>query len=238
MRKIYFALLTFCALSASAQVITFSPNDTITTNLVIANGTDQVEATLTAANPGTATKNIRWTLMEANLQSGWTDLQICDPQHCWVEDTVGSTHSFNLTAGGSGLFKVDFISNCAPGPGKVRLKTWEPADSANTTQYITFSFDLTASANCATGVAEFKTDNIRFYPNPVKEELKIIGATGIKNMRADVFNVIGSKVLSKSFENNGAAESEIGAEGLDQGVYFVKLYSNNKLIATKKFSKE
>lgn len=238
MKKIYLAFLTMCALTASAQMITFSPNDTIHSNLVIANGTDQMEATLTVANPAATTKNIRWTLMEASLQTGWTDLQICDPQHCWVEDTVGSTHSFNLTAGGSGIFKVDFISNCIPGPGKVRLKTWEIADSANTIQYITFTFDLTASSNCVSGVADFKVDNVRFYPNPVKEDLKIMGVAGIKNMRADIFNVIGTKVLSKTFENNGTSETEVSAESLDQGVYFVKLYSNNKLIATKKFSKE
>ncbi len=235
MRKIYFTILTFCALSASAKLVTLAPNDTVITSLAIPGATDQIEATMTVTNPAATTKNIRWTLIEANLQTGWTDLQICDPQHCWVEDTVGSSHSFNLTAGGSGLFKTDFVTNCIAGPAKIRIKTWETADSANTVQYITFIYDL---SGCATGVADFKADNIRFYPNPVKEELKIMGASGIRNLRADVFNVIGSKVLSKSFENNGAAESEIGAEGLDQGVYFVKLYSNNKLIATKKFSKE
>ncbi len=235
MRKTYFAFLTFCTISASAQMVTFAPNDTVNTTLAIPGATDQIEATMTVTNPASTTKNIRWTLMEANLQSGWTDLQICDPQHCWVEDTVGSSHSFNLTAGGSGLFKTDFITNCIAGPAKIRMKTWETADSANTVQYITFIFDL---SGCATSVSDFKTENIRFYPNPVKEELKIIGVSGLRNLRADVYNVIGSKVLSKSFENNGTTETEIGAEGLDQGVYFVKLFSNNKLIATKKFSKE
>lgn len=235
MKKIYFTILTFCALSASAQLVTFSPNDTIITTMAIPGATDIIEASLTATNPSSTVKNMRWNIADSSLQSGWDNFQICDPKTCYGNVAIGTTYAFNFIPGASGIFKPDFITNCIAGPGKVRLRIWENADSANTVQYITFIFDL---SGCATGVADFKADNIRFYPNPVKEELKIMGVSGLRNMRADVYNVIGSKVLSKSFENNGTTETEIGAEGLDQGVYFVKLFSNNKLIATKKFSKE
>ena len=65
-----------------------------------------------------------------------------------------------------------------------------------------------------------------------------MGLTDTKNARIELYNVIGSKLMTKTLEFSSADEAELNTETLDQGVYFVKLFSNNKLIATKKFSKE
>lgn len=239
MKKLLLGLTTLCSLSMNAQLISFTPNDSASVTQTITNGSDVVEVFLSAENTTNMSKSLKWSKAELTIPKEWGNFQVCDPGHCWGSDAFTIPHSYTLGANATGIFKIDLNTYCVPGSGKVRLKTWETADSANTLQYITFLFDVTASANCVnTAINDFKTENLRFYPNPVKDQLKITGLTDAKNARIELFNVIGSKLMTKTLELSSADEAELNTETLDQGVYFVKLYSNNKLIATKKFSKE
>ena len=129
--------------------------------------------------------------------------------------------------------------SCKLSAGKIRLKIWERADSANTIQYITFQYDLTSAANCvATSISEATKSSIRIFPNPVKDKLNINGLSEIENLRIEVYNLIGSKVFSKTTDNANAESAVINTDFLGNGIYFAKLFSGDNLIVTKKFTKE
>jgi hypothetical protein len=84
-----------------------------------------------------------------------------------------------------------------------------------------------------TGLEENETqNNILLYPNPAKERLYINTSIPIKQMT--ICNLLGQEIQKY---NNLETTSSINISGLNEGVYFVKIYTE-KAVHTTKIIKE
>lgn len=72
----------------------------------------------------------------------------------------------------------------------------------------------------------------KIYPNPARNFIKIENAENTKCQSVGIYNYLGQLVL----ELNGNKET-IDISGLNDGIYFVKLYHSNGIIETIKFLK-
>lgn len=85
----------------------------------------------------------------------------------------------------------------------------------------------------ATGVKENteKLQSAFVYPNPAQNEIKVfVNNTNNETINLQVIDALGKTVLIK---NNCSTET-ISVSELEQGFYFTRIYSNNKLISTNK----
>lgn len=80
-----------------------------------------------------------------------------------------------------------------------------------------------------TGLAENETqNNILLYPNPAKERLYINTSIPIKQMT--ICNLLGQEIQKY---NNLETTSSIDISGLNEGVYFVKIYTEKAVLSKK-----
>tara|TARA_B110000093_G_C12709684_1_gene301628 strand:- start:136 stop:579 length:444 start_codon:yes stop_codon:yes gene_type:complete len=85
------------------------------------------------------------------------------------------------------------------------------------------------SLDCATaGVDDQNLLAIAVYPNPAKDKLCILGLS--KPSKVSIYNVLGKLVFSET------TSSEVDLEGLQTGVYIVKIRDQQKE-TTRKFIK-
>ncbi len=87
--------------------------------------------------------------------------------------------------------------------------------------------------------AVFEKNNLRIYPNPVSQVLKIaianFNTAEKKEYRLEIINTLGQSVL-KSKAISSLSEIDVGA--LQNGIYFLQVFNQNKLLVTEKFVKE
>lgn len=115
----------------------------------------------------------------------------------------------------------------------VRLRCYEHNEEC---LYSDFSFDESiydCYTPLYTGLEENETqNNILLYPNPAKERLYINTSIPIKQMT--ICNLLGQEIQKY---NNLETTSSINISGLNEGVYFVKIYTE-KVVHTTKIIKE
>ncbi len=79
----------------------------------------------------------------------------------------------------------------------------------------------------ATTNTEKSGDDVKLYPNPVKDYLII---TNVENSKIEIFNVLGSVIYSTYSDNNS---TKIYTNDLSIGTYYVKIYKDNDFIIRK-----
>ena len=79
------------------------------------------------------------------------------------------------------------------------------------------------------GVAEFG-ESLKIYPNPTSGVLNIQGAE-MKSL--EVYNTIGQCVMTQEVNSNGI---QLNTESLNNGVYFLRVHSNDGTILNRTFS--
>lgn len=82
--------------------------------------------------------------------------------------------------------------------------------------------DYTLNVEEALGTTGFDRDAFRYFPNPAKDQLTIVGSARID--RVAVYNVIGQQVIEKNFEN---ATAVLSVSALAPGTYLVKATSGD-----------
>ena len=88
---------------------------------------------------------------------------------------------------------------------------------------IEIDFDI---SNCNTlSLAKIDLTHITAYPNPVKDILSINSTNLIQKI--EVYKAMGKKVISSSYKN------EVDFSNISKGIYHVKIYLNQKIIAKK-----
>jgi len=103
------------------------------------------------------------------------------------------------------------------------------------------SFTYTTSAELAHGMIvdvpeTIIADNITIYPNPVTQTANIeFVLSNETNMEIAVLDMLGKNVmyLYEGIMNTGHHKIQFDASSLAQGIYFVKLQSNNEIITKK-----
>jgi len=127
------------------------------------------------------------------------------------------SRAFYTTAGNwnTAAWDMTDVWNICDGEGYPWLR-WQNID-CNTSELVS----ITAS------------DGILIYPNPVKDELRIVGDVPFDNLPFTIYNLSGSQIVNGQWLNG----QSINVSALPQGVYFVKI-TTDKGIVTKKFVKE
>ena len=95
--------------------------------------------------------------------------------------------------------------------------TWNlTVDSTNTTYFF--------NSNCVLSVDDFENLNsLSIYPNPVHNKLNLENPKQISLDKVYVFDMTGKKVKSFSL-----IDESINIESLEQGIYFIKVMSENR----------
>jgi murein DD-endopeptidase MepM/ murein hydrolase activator NlpD len=87
-----------------------------------------------------------------------------------------------------------------------------------------------------TGIsAQDNLTGITIYPDPVVNELKIYSAGTERIVQADVFSMVGEKILSHSFQ--GENNSVLDVQSLSPGIYFVTIRNEKNSTITRKIVK-
>ncbi|WP_439129050.1 Ig-like domain-containing protein [Polaribacter sp.] len=81
-------------------------------------------------------------------------------------------------------------------------------------------------------VNRFKNVSLSFYPNPVKNYLNLDTGSDLSVKKVEIFNIIGSKVLSITNKNS------INLKKLKSGIYVVKALINNEYSKSFRIVKE
>lgn len=168
-----------------------------------------------------------WYVLDFNKPMGW-DIDFCDPYECFSKINSGSTESFTLNKGASGIMKGDFYFNNTNGAGSVTVVIKSKKNPLTNADTITLNG--TAWVTAVNEVSANKT--ISFYPNPVKDQLtfKFPVKEGIS---VEIYNVLGMRV--KTFNHSNATTS-VNIGDLQNGIYFLRFTDNGKLY-TKQFTK-
>jgi len=90
---------------------------------------------------------------------------------------------------------------------------------------------FSATLCAATGIDDLENvDGISIYPNPTKNIINISSAV-IKNSEVAIYNMLGEMI----YQNNSTTKNTITVDMTNQpnGVYFVKVKSDNKVITSK-----
>jgi len=164
-----------------------------------------------------------------------------------VSDNEGNLASVNLkwgTATGSytgGTIEMA-LNNAKVAPQYI-TKTAIPAQAANTMVYYvvvatdaksatTTSTEQSYKVDPSTGVETAVANSIRLFPNPATSVLNVAGEN-IKFIA--LTNLAGQEIATLSAVNN---QTSIDVEGLEKGIYFVKVTTTEGAIFVNKFIKE
>jgi hypothetical protein len=92
------------------------------------------------------------------------------------------------------------------------------------------SFNYTGGDACATALGvedqQLASNAVKLYPNPANKGIVTVDAGDLKVSKVEIYSILGAKVL----ETNKTA---IATNGLQAGVYFVKIYADGKSITKK-----
>jgi endonuclease I len=149
-----------------------------------------------------------------------------------ITDSDGSISSANLKWGTESDSYTNTVSMSSSGntySGKI------PVQLAGTTIYFLIDatdnlseqkeFSSTYSVIGSTGIIELTDNNLKIYPNPVKDYLNIELSNGEKIKTIELFNIVGEKVLEMSSINSSEFILSIGT--FSKGIYFIKIDVGN-----------
>jgi hypothetical protein len=91
---------------------------------------------------------------------------------------------------------------------------------------------MSSSAGCgSTGINDqIENGNIQLYPNPAKDEITIESLNNLIIDEVEIFDITGRMVLT---EIPKATQSRVNIETLMAGTYFVRIWSENRMLQKK-----
>jgi hypothetical protein len=172
------------------------------------------EAKVTVRNNTSQTLPLRWVRRNENTPYNW-ETAVCDEQ-CYTPQT--SARSLTLLPGQTRTLRVNFYHRGVSGFGSTDLVLYNPYDSTNTSQTISFSGNAgsVSSNNNISNRSESQT--IKVFPNPPTNYIQIDENDVVR--RIEIYNAIGRKLLSYNVESSGEKYS---ISALPSGMYFVRL---------------
>jgi len=186
-----------------------------------------IELKDTVTTQGYAAFTFKMTSDSSNCSSGYTDF--------WFVDQIGDT--INEWTG-SGMWMpnpadpmfdtTEYIIQLKPGYPSF------PADFSGNLQV--WNPDCTIPFTLATLTTNELTDsnlNIQFFPNPTGDHISVLNTSPFPMTSLEVYAANGSLVLSEPLHTDF-----ISVKKLNPGIYFVKLYSDEKVLAVKKMVKD
>ncbi|HAH25106.1 MAG TPA: hypothetical protein DCL77_15340 [Prolixibacteraceae bacterium] len=92
--------------------------------------------------------------------------------------------------------------------------------------------------NSITGTTIINGSELKIYPNPVKELLRINFGNPVQgSLFIDILNIAGQKVYSQVLKADGFNQAAVNIQHLRSGIYFLRITNGQYLIADRKFIK-
>jgi len=114
---------------------------------------------------------------------------------------------------------------------EVKLKAVAGSDFSEYTQQVVVLKSIT-------GTDIINQSEVKIYPNPVKEMLKInFGNPVHGNLYIEIMNIAGKKVHSQILNADGFSHAGINVQRLRTGIYFLRITNGDQSIADRKFVK-
>jgi len=89
-----------------------------------------------------------------------------------------------------------------------------------------------------TGTDIINKSELKVFPNPVKDVLKISFGNPVKgNLQLEIMNITGKQVLTSLLSGEGFNQTSIDVKSLHSGIYFVRITAGKQLISDYKFIK-
>jgi len=159
-----------------------------------------------------------------------------DGDYVWAYQMGGtfSDKGFGIATGGAGEVVVtghyDGTADFDPSTG---VKNFTSAGDQDI--FITKIIDLTVdTSSTTTRIAEHDPKMyITVYPNPSSGDIYINSSSGADGMRIEIFNYSG-KIIQKE---SGIQVKQPISINSKQGIYFIKVYSNNEMVGISKIIK-
>lgn len=176
---------------------------------------------------------IKWTRMVEYEPVGWTTT-VCDALNCYSPSTAVAPLVVTIPAGETSLLKLNLFPNEVVGVAKYYIVAYDITDSAGVN--VTMTVDATAQETTGIGDAASK-DVISIYPNPAKDVLTVNLDAARQISSIEIYNVVGQKMKTVNLQE-GIKSVAVPVSDLKKGVYFVRVLSGDKEVATKTFSKD
>ena len=97
---------------------------------------------------------------------------------------------------------------------------------------------ITSEQNCSletagTGLETTTNIAVSIYPNPFEDQTTIQSTQDLENVTLSVYNSLGQQVLKQKYQSGN--RFILNRNGLNCGVYFLNVYSEDKLVTNQKF---
>jgi len=138
---------------------------------------------------------------------------------------------FNLQNGGKQSVKLDNIQRITFSGSNLLLK---PVTGSQLS-FLLADISKITFGGMITGISDtyIESADIKVYPNPVRDELKIDGDVPFDNLPFTIYNLAGQQIVNGQWQNG----KSINVANLPKGIYFVKI-TTEKGIVTRKIIKE
>ncbi len=174
-------------------------------------------------------KNASFTLLSkpiwrASTINGQTNFTVISPKD-------GVQYEWNF-GNGTVLTGTDINFNFnSDGIYEVKLKAVVGGDFSEYTQQVVVM-------NSVTGTSIINQSELKIYPNPVKEIVRINFGNPVQgNIFIEIMNIAGQKVYSQLLKADGFSQAGVNIQQLKSGIYFLRLTNGSHLIADRKFIK-
>lgn len=181
----------------------------------------EVELIFNVTNSSTEAMTIKWERTENFPNDDWYSF-MCDKQQCFIPSV--SDNQFNVDPNEVLEFKVT-ISASTNELGSVSFSIYDVNDPSN-------SGNVVFNVNDTSNNDYINVENVKVYPNPASDYIKLSNADGIATM--EVFNIIGKKV--KNF-TDVQTDQAYNVSDLPKGMYMVRLLDDEgEALGTKRIS--
>ncbi|MFM2388209.1 MAG: Secretion system C-terminal sorting domain [Bacteroidota bacterium] len=218
MKKLLFSVLAIAAIGTVQAQVTFSTTNKTIDALV---GT-QSKPYIVVKNTGTMATSIDWNLNTTNtvLPANYTGVGICSlPGSCYAWDNTVRTYPI---AAGDSMFIEPIVS--VPMSAAVGTPAVVKVDIVSNTgnQELTFTINPVI---WPTSISNVAANNIKVVPNPALNNATVVGTY----TSVELYNVMGQRVISPM--TNTANATILNVEQLPAGIYIVKAFSSNGVVA-------
>ncbi|MCC6816031.1 MAG: T9SS type A sorting domain-containing protein [Saprospiraceae bacterium] len=171
-----------------------------------------------------------WRRYDIEVPAGW-EPTMCDNVNCYATFITACPEEYvnEIPKGQKMLADMHVYDGGLPGTEcYIKLKVFEKEDTTSSINidYL-FNKESVGTKNIQRNIA------VRMFPNPAQNQLNIDYNSGLS--RIDIYNVVGSKVLSYKSEPSKSYDISM----LEDGVYFIKfITTEGKILRTLKLVKK
>ncbi|MCS6991247.1 MAG: T9SS type A sorting domain-containing protein [Chitinophagales bacterium] len=223
-RIVTITLFLLAWVGVNAQGLTLTPSHF---NLQ-ADVSGYVDAHATLFNNSNLDRVITWVRVVHQQPSGWYTM-VCDDNNCYAPST--STMNVGLAAGAQGILKLSIFPNGVPGYAEYTVHAYDATDSAN----VNASMHVMVSA-LDVGLPSVRNEVVVLFPNPARDVL-YINVLNKTVTSIELYSVVGQKLRTIKVVP-GNPSIAVPVDDLKKGVYFVRVYSHQRELVTRMFSKE